>query len=139
MADRETPAKRIVGIRWLVDKTFHKNLNELLATPGVTAVGVAKELSKVMGETVHDSGIRHLRSPEAIGTGSVLAGPLCKLYKWPVPPLADAEREGEWVIDASAMYELQNDPAGLAEIRLAIRRRVQSNRELRKLRGDSDT
>jgi hypothetical protein len=104
--------RRPEGIRWECDTNFLQKLNELLDS-GVSAAEVAHEVGKAMGYEIDDSMIRKLRSGRV--PSSVLIGPMCRVYGWPVPRLAGASpRLGRF---AARVYELEKlDPGSVERI-----------------------
>lgn len=73
------------GIKLVCDDGFRTNLLELLKTK--SAIDIAHEVGDYMGRPVHDSTISRMKN----GTlpSSALVAPMCALYHWPMPPVAN--------------------------------------------------
>jgi hypothetical protein len=100
------------GIRFHRTADFVRRLNDLI-DDGDTAAGgkmtageVAILVSEAYGYEISDSMVRKLKSAslEALPS-SVLIGPICRCFGWPVPPVLDDN--AELAEAASAIYELQ--------------------------------
>lgn len=102
MAARED-RKRPEGPRWVRDQAFVDALRGLLRFK--KPAEVAAELSAVMGYHVKPNSITKLKTASLDAMpASAYIGPICKLYGWPVPSLAETEED--FGVSAGHMYEL---------------------------------
>lgn len=120
--------RRHPGVWLVVDDDFKENLLELRKTK--TQTRIAHELGLFMGTKVDHANISRMESGET--KASVLVYPMCQLYGWPVPAVADAPKE---VADLmGALMEVQADPDELERTRSYILAALTTSRLRRRKR-----
>lgn len=130
MSDEEEGRVRLRGTHWVCTPEFVESLRDLLKVE--SAVSVAAKVSQEVGHEIHPSGLHKLKKGDV--PTSILVGPLCRIYGWPVPPMAEAEAEGLGQ-RVAALYEIRRlDPEWAAEYEAAMDERLSSARRLLKLR-----
>jgi hypothetical protein len=101
--ERDVQRRPEQGIRWSRTQDFVDRLAALLEEK--TSEEVAREVSATYGYEIDASMIRKLKtvSLEELPS-SVLIGPICRHYRWPVPDAFDPNEELASL--AAAAYEL---------------------------------